>query len=58
MAQWLRTMIALARDQGSIYMAAHNTYNSSSRGSDTLTQTYMLSRKQHFTPVLLALPAP
>jgi hypothetical protein len=39
LAQWLRTLAVLPKDQGSIpstHMAAHNR-NSSSRGSDALT---------------------
>ena len=44
MTQKLRALASLSEDTDSIpstHMAAHNFCNSSSRGADTLTQTYM-----------------
>jgi hypothetical protein len=51
MAQQIRALTALPEVLGSVpstHMAAHTCVNSSSRGSDTLTETYMKLKKKKF----------
>ncbi|EGV94222.1 hypothetical protein I79_003055 [Cricetulus griseus] len=50
MAQWLRALAILPKDPGSISQHPHGSLqlsvNSSSRGPDTLIQTYMQAEHQ------------
>lgn len=51
MAQWLRTLVAFAEDQGSIpmiHMVAHSLiYNSTSRGSNAFSDQDFFGHQAH-----------